>query len=125
MTGVAPSSPGRACIRVVANWTERLDARTGAPAWYDAVIITSDGAYADTVRGPLGFPPSARDSVVRLWAARDRPGTYDVRIAQPGYQPWRREGIRVRRDDGANPFNGSDVPETVFVVAELQPLGQD
>lgn len=105
---------------------EIRDARTGAPAWYDAVIITSDGAYADTVRAPLlGFPPSARDSVVRLWTARDRPGTYDVRITHPGYQPWRREGIRVRRGDGTNPFNGSDVPETVFVVADLQPLGQD
>jgi hypothetical protein len=105
---------------------EIRDAQTGAPAWYDAVVITTDGAYADTVQASLlGFPPSARDSVVGLWTARDRPGTYDVRITHPGYEPWEREGIRVRRAGGRNPFDGSDVPETVFVVAELQPLGPD
>lgn len=98
------------------------DARTGAQAWYDATLVTSDGAYADTIRGSLGFPPLYRDSVTWLGAARDRPGTYTVTITHPAYQTWRREGIRVRRGAGKNPFDGSDVPETVTFVAELEPL---
>jgi hypothetical protein len=100
------------------------DAQTGAQAWYDATLVTSDGAYADTIRGSLGFPPSYKDSVTWLGAARDRPGTYTVTITHPAYQPWRREGVRVRRGGGANPFDGSDVPETVTLIAELQPFPQ-
>lgn len=101
------------------------DARTGTPAWYDATMVTSDGSYADTIRGPLGTPPSHRDSVMWFGAARDRPGTYTVTITHPEYQTWRREGVRVRRGDGSNPFNGNDVPETVILMADLQPLRQD
>lgn len=101
------------------------DARTGAQAWYDAVVIASDGTYADTIVGSLGFPPSEKDNLSWLGMARDRPGTYTVTITHPAYQTWRREGIRVRRGDGENPFNGNDVPETVTLIADLQPLAQD
>jgi hypothetical protein len=100
------------------------DAQTGAQAWYDAVMITSDGTYADTIRGPLGAPPSEQANVMWLGTAENRPGTYTVTITHPAYQTWRREGVRVGKGDGTSPFDGSDVPETVTLVAELQPFPQ-
>lgn len=101
---------------------EVRDARTGMPAWYDATVIARDGAYADTIAGPLGHPPEYKDRVVLLWAAENRTGTYEVTITHPQYQTWYREGIRVRNSGESSPFDNSPLPETVHIVAELQPL---
>ncbi len=102
---------------------EIRDARTSAPAWYDAtVIFVRDGVDADTVRGSRGFPPEARNRWGLLSSPANRPGVYDVTILHPESQTWHRAGIRVEKG-GNNPFDaGSSLPKTVHLLAELQPL---
>lgn len=101
---------------------EIRDARTGAPAAYGATMIVRDGSYAETVRGQEFISAEHKDRMEFLWAAENRPGTYDVTITHPEYQTWHREGIRVEESGDNNPFDSSPLPETVNLVAELQPL---
>ena len=63
------------------------DSATGAPTGPGAVVTAREGAYADTARG--GGPDG------RFFLARERAGTYAVRVEQPGYRPWARSGVRV------------------------------
>jgi hypothetical protein len=58
-------------------------------------------------------------------AAFNRPGTYDVTITHPEYQTWRREGVRVRNSGESSPFHPGQRPETVRILAQLQPLAPD
>jgi hypothetical protein len=101
---------------------EIRDGRTGAPAAYDATVITvRDGVSADTVRVWMIAPPEFRTQAVLAGSRDNRPGTYDVTILHPEYQTWHRAGIRVETG-GNNPFDaGSSLPKQVHVLAELQP----
>lgn len=101
---------------------EIRDARTGAPAAYDATVIVRDGSYVDTLRVAERWPPEQKTQVAVVWAAENRTGTYDVTITHPEYQTWHREGIRVARSGTSSPFDNSPLPKQVYVLAELQPL---
>jgi len=65
---------------------DAVDARTGRAIARDAregaVLIVRDGEYVDSSRLSWG-------------AARERAGTYVVVVRAPGYQQWRRGGVRV------------------------------
>lgn len=111
-------------VAVPAIWLEIRDARTGAPAAYDATVIVQDGNWADTVRVAERYPPQERGRVVTVLAADNRIGTYDVTITHPEYQTWRREGIRVVKSGDGNPFDGTPLPKQVHIVAELQALSR-
>lgn len=76
-----------------------LDSISGRRLTADEVtVVAVDGAYADTARvGSLGT----------FDAVFDREGTYQVRVAGPGYVTWSREGIRVedRHECGTQPID--------------------
>jgi hypothetical protein len=81
-----------------------LDSATSRP-WADSVVVVAtEGGYADTARyvGPDGRAP----------LVYERPGTYTVTVHGRGARPWRRAGVRVRKD-------GCHV-ETAQVTAPLQ-----
>jgi hypothetical protein len=104
---------------------EVRDARTGAPALFDAILTVRDGAFEQVVRGNSGAPPEVRDKADGppwIGAANDRAGTYEVTITHPNYRTWHRAGIQVRWSNQWNPFYNSPVPETVRILAQLQPL---
>lgn len=110
-------------LAVPALDVEIRDVRTGAPAWYNATMITvRDGIHTDTMRGRSGLPPEYKNQMVPLSSRADRPGTYDVTITHPEYHTWHRKGIRVEKSGKLNPFDASPLPKTVHVLAELQPL---
>lgn len=113
---------GEDLVGVPALRLEIRDARTGAPAAYDATVVARDGSYADTVRVWELFPPEERSRVVGVLAADNRTGTYEVTVTHPEYRTWRREGIRVGRSRDSNPFDPSPLPRQVYVLVELQPL---
>lgn len=98
-----------------------VDAATGAPEAYDATLIVRSGSYADTIVGSDFIYIDHRDQVSTLMAADNRTGRFDVTILHPDFQTWQRNGISVTRADDSSPFDGSPLPETVFLVAELQP----
>lgn len=99
---------------------EIRDARTGQPVAYDATVIVADGSYADTIRvREMYSAVTVEDGIV--WAADNRPGTYDVTIVHPQYQTWTRTGIRVRSSGESSAFDSSPLPETVHVAASLEP----
>lgn len=83
------------------------DSATGIAAGNGATVVAQDGTYIDT----LIFIPT--DSLV-FQGARERPGTYSIRITKNGYAPWTREGIVVRA--------GSCHVITVAIEALLQRL---
>jgi|GEM_PF-4899112 len=99
---------------------EVRDARTGAPAAYDATVVVRDGSYADTVRGRDQIIPEhkGQDAVVR--AAFQRTGTFHVTVLHPEYRTWQREDVRVSAGRSANPVGGDPIPSTVRVVAGLE-----
>ena len=68
---------------------------TGFPAAHDARGVVRDGSYQDSLRvvGWEGTPAPATE--LRLAAAFDRPGTYDITLEKPGYQTWLRAGVEV------------------------------
>ncbi|MGH7555799.1 MAG: carboxypeptidase-like regulatory domain-containing protein [Longimicrobiales bacterium] len=90
------------------------DSITGAPVVAeDIMVVTTDGAYSDTVR--LSSGPSSPGTVV--FVDGERPGTYRVEVTATGYKPWVRDGVRVREDD-----DGCHV-ETVELLVRMQRIG--
>ena len=88
-----------------------LDSLTEAPLASGARVIARDGAYADTsVTAPAG---SSGPELAVQGLAYERAGRYSVTVERAGYQPWRRDGVVVRR--------GSCHVETVRLTALLQP----
>ncbi|HEX5724585.1 MAG TPA: hypothetical protein VFX98_03920 [Longimicrobiaceae bacterium] len=81
------------------------DSVTGQIVTPGASLIIREGAFVDSVMAP---PP-----VTSIAAGSNRPGTYQVTVRRPGYQVWRREGVRVDDADCG--------VETVELVARLQP----
>jgi hypothetical protein len=96
--GCAASSIAAIAVRPLA------DARTGAAIpdtlAEEGTLVVRDGAYADTTLPLIG-------------AAPDRPGIYTVTVRIPGYLPWRRSAVKVRR-------HGCSV-RTVYLRATLRP----
>lgn len=69
-----------------------------------------DGDYIDSLRpiqGTVG-------GIVSLGAAVNRPGTYDVTVEHPGYEPFEKDGIVVQGDS-------CGIKQSVTVVASMQP----
>jgi hypothetical protein len=104
---------------------EIRDSVTSAPAAYDATVVARDGSYADTVIGRDIIYSGFKDEDATLWVADNRTGTYVVTITHPLYQTWRREGVRVRSSGANIPFLPKPLPETLYLLAQLQPLAPD
>lgn len=82
------------------------NAQTGVPAGLGAVVTARDDGYVETLQGFDGLT---------FVDAQERPGTYDISVNSPGYQPWTKQNVEV--EDG-----GCHVkPQTVD--ARIQPLG--
>lgn len=107
---------------VAALRIEILDARTGAPAAYDAVVVVRDGDYVETVRASDEISPQHRDEVRGVTAAENRIGVFDITITHPQYQTWRREGVRVEASGRSTPLDNTPISRQVDVLAELLPL---
>ena len=99
-----------------------VDALTGAPVAYEAVMIVSDGVEADTIEGHGGMPPEMAGEVTRITGATGQIGTFYVTILHPRYRTWHRSGVVVERADWRSPFDGSPLPKTTHIVAALEPL---
>lgn len=70
-----------------------------------------DGDYVDSLRriqAPAG-------GLASLGAAVNRPGTYDVTVEHPGYEPWEKDSVFVAGDS-------CGIKQSVNLVAALQPL---
>lgn len=74
----------RSAIAVVVR-----DSLTGAGLAATSVAVVREDTFVDTLRGV--------DSVVS--GAYERAGTYRVEVSSPGYRTWRRDGVRVGRDE--------------------------
>jgi hypothetical protein len=87
-----------------------MDSVTGGPVTAaDVMVIASDGAVADTVRGPhIPAPPLAAG------LAYERAGTYRVEARATGYTTWARSGVRVTEDECH--------VRTVQLAARMRPL---
>jgi len=72
------------------------DVESGLPAAERATGYVQDGSYVDSLQtygsNGQGVPLSFR-------AADERPGIYTVVVIKEGYQTWKREGVRVDRDE--------------------------
>lgn len=107
---VGPFEPCGTDEGAFAIQVEVTDARSSGPPSSQALLIVVDGTFADTVLGP----EPGTVSRVFIAAAPERPGTYDVTVAAPGYERWARLGIAVRRGK-------CDQVETARLSAALQP----
>jgi hypothetical protein len=74
----------RAALAVVV-----VDSVTGAGLAGTTLALAIQGTTTDTLAG--------RDSVVS--GAFERPGTYRIELTAPGYRPWTREGVVVKKDE--------------------------
>jgi hypothetical protein len=107
---------GGACTASIepAVVVEIRDARTGAPLASGASGVVAEGTYADSLR-PYEGAGGTTPSLFSRRAADERPGTYAVTVAHPGYQTWTATGVRA----------GSDAchVRTQRLRAALQPAG--
>jgi hypothetical protein len=72
---------------------EVVDAATGEPLGVGTTVVARSGAYADTARQVVGAPGAPPGTHLLVWG---RSGAYTVTVERAGYQPWQREGVRVR-----------------------------
>ncbi len=84
------------------------DARDGAPLAAGARGAVREGSYTDSLRPAVG---TGEGVLLSRAAAFERPGTYVVTVAHPGYAAWERRGVRV--------LQGDCHVETVHLVADL------
>ncbi len=91
--------------------TVTVKAAVGPPLTATATGVVRDGDYADSLR------PSAAsiDGIQQLSAAENRPGTYDVFVADSGYQTFEQDSVVVGS-------SSCGIGQTRFVSAELEPL---
>lgn len=73
--------------------------------------IVRDGDYSDSLR----VIQIAVGSLSSLGAAVNRPGTYDVTVVHPGYQPWEKDSVVVAG-------SACGITQSRSLVADLQPL---
>jgi len=69
------------------------------------------------------YPDTEAGNRAGLLLGVNRPGTYDVTVARPGYRTWTREDVRVRTSGESSVFDGTPIPETVKLQADLEPAG--
>ena len=75
-----------------------VDSVTTAPP-ASALLIARSGAFVDSV-GPLPSYQAWENGpfVLRLSAAGERAGTYDLTVRSPGYRDWTLMGVKVTAD---------------------------
>ena len=76
-----------------------VDSLTNAPP-ASAVLLARSGTVVDSV-GPATPQPVVQNGppVLLLFAAGERPGTYDLTVRSPGYRDWTRTGVQVTADE--------------------------
>ena len=68
-----------------------IDSVTGTPlVGPETIVEATDGAYVDTLE---------QVSATEYSDARERPGTYSVKVQRQGYRVWQTNGIRVREGE--------------------------
>jgi hypothetical protein len=72
------------------------DSKSKLPAAEGATGYVRDGSYVDSLRtgGSNG-----RGVPISLKAADERPGLYTVVVIKDGYQTWKKERVRVWKDE--------------------------
>lgn len=115
LAGCAQDTLAAAALRI-----EIQDAHTGASV-FDVTVVAQDGEYADTALISSGRVPAPVRSIALL--AENRSGTYDVTITHPQYRTWHRSGIRVTESGVRSPVSGSGLPDQVYILAKLEPVG--
>jgi predicted lipoprotein with Yx(FWY)xxD motif len=75
---------------------EIRDSESGLPAAELATGYVRDGDYVDSLRTARG---NGQGVPLSLQAADERPGVYTVVVIKDGYQTWRKDGVRVGRDE--------------------------
>lgn len=72
------------------------DSETGTALACCATAWIRDGAYIDSLEASSCWLPESLQTGSMV-GAQERPGTYEVFVERPGYAPWHRAGIEVRR----------------------------
>ena len=72
------------------------DAESGLPTAEGATGYVQDGSYVDSLRA-YGF--NGQGVQLSFRAANERPGVYTVVVIKSGYQTWKKDGVRVSRDE--------------------------
>ena len=107
------------CLGVVspAIRVQVLDSVTLRPAAGGASGWVREGTFQNSLK-VIGWagPATADSTAIEMAAAHERPGTYVVMVTRPGYEDWRREGVRA--DEGICGV------ETVGLTAKLRPLAE-
>jgi hypothetical protein len=76
-----------------------VDSLTTAPP-ASALLIARSGAFVDSVGPePSKLSYEGGPTYLRLYAAGERTGTYDLTVRAPGYRDWTRTGVRVTGDE--------------------------
>jgi hypothetical protein len=88
------------------------DAMSGQPAAAGARGFVLEGTYSDSLR-LAGEGARVPGPAVSLYAAWERPGTYDVYLIKDGFVPWTRRNVQA-------PQSGCH-PATARLRAELVP----
>lgn len=105
-------------IGVFALRVDIRDSRTDEPAARGATLIARREFGADTVHVSTAGSPGDSAHLGSLYVGMEA-GRYDLTITRPGYQTWRRDGVRVGSDGIFCPR-----PRTRHVLAELDPLDE-
>lgn len=72
------------------------DAKTNEPVASGATVVIRDVKYVEELR----IMPSPVDSApLCAYGAGERPGTYEITVAKPGYMKWVRSGVAVTADE--------------------------
>jgi hypothetical protein len=58
-----------------------------------ASVVLSDRDFVERIA--ISSIPSQPDGVRRVYAANERPGTYQIEVSAPGFRPWRRTDVIV------------------------------
>lgn len=91
------TDPGACTLNIEPAITVRaLEAGTGLNVTDGAEGTVSDGTFSDSLQPDQ---VDASQHVLRLRAADERAGTYDLFVERPGYQAVALSNIQVTRDD--------------------------
>jgi hypothetical protein len=114
VAGCGGDQVGRYALEV-----EIRDAVTGTPLAYAATLIVEKSGYSETVHGSEQIVPELQPDQAVLLAGFQQTGLFRVQVEHPGYVTWEKSGVRVR-GDSRSPLDGSPMPRTVRLVANLE-----
>jgi hypothetical protein len=60
-----------------------------------ASVVVSDRDFVERIA--INSIPAQPDGVRRVYAANERPGTYQIEVSAPGFRPWRRPDVVVAK----------------------------